>query len=709
MADAPKLTTEDLLYEGVPKINAAIDNANEALKVASKAEMNIIDVANDMLEDLGTEVQAFNYDDEVNLITSNSVKNNKGATVTSVTNSEEQPFSYDLLKQYLRIIIQYQSVDSGLAAHFVTNPLAVDSSKKQIGGFWVRKSDLDSLLTSGVNFFVSAIGFNSNKQWSGVPDSVLSFEIPPNLISTGYTLTRNNPSQNATLKVKAKVGDWVYFEIKHNIVPNFPYWSIFIGTRRTNTNILGSLKLDIMNLTLVNAKNIISPFGVYSIFENYKIRKQELDSNIFTSQRKILNAIYKEHNLLTSKLPGRNQTNEFIVNDETKPFDKELVPTILRMDYSFSGATNAYIEYKPKQYENGKTPTASVWLRKSQVNSLENMNLQFWLCNTDKNGVWAGVSGATAFVQLTPSDFYRGFKTGATNATESFTLSLEVKYEVDDWIYVEWEMTDQPGYKYNWTPLLAIQGVINGNYSGTLDLMNYRAINTEFGLAPLLINTIMKSKWAFKKWGVVGDSISEWNFRTNKNYHDYISDIINCFVYNYGVSGTGWRTPNSAGTGRPIHERIGIMDPSLDLITVFAGINDWIQTGMPLVIGEFGDTDPAVSLYGAIENTLKQLITKYPTKTIAVFTPLPSGDAFNGPNSSGIYLEQVVDAIIKVANKYSIPVLDLYRKSSLFPWNDTANDIYFKAVGQADGDRLHPNDAGHKILSDKILTFLNSL
>ncbi|WP_163262120.1 right-handed parallel beta-helix repeat-containing protein [Bacillus paranthracis] len=35
MADAPKLTTEDLLYEGVPKINAAIDNANEALKVAS--------------------------------------------------------------------------------------------------------------------------------------------------------------------------------------------------------------------------------------------------------------------------------------------------------------------------------------------------------------------------------------------------------------------------------------------------------------------------------------------------------------------------------------------------------------------------------------------------------------------------------------------------------------------------------------------------
>ncbi|MBL3250348.1 SGNH/GDSL hydrolase family protein, partial [Klebsiella pneumoniae] len=103
-----------------------------------------------------------------------------------------------------------------------------------------------------------------------------------------------------------------------------------------------------------------------------------------------------------------------------------------------------------------------------------------------------------------------------------------------------------------------------------------------------LINTITKSKWAFKKWGVIGDSITERNFRTNKNYHDYIAEKINCFVYNYGVSGTGWRTPNGAGTGRPIYERIGAMDPTLDLITVFAGTNDWGETGKPLVLGQFG-------------------------------------------------------------------------------------------------------------------------
>ncbi|PDZ02564.1 hypothetical protein CON03_28255, partial [Bacillus cereus] len=34
------------------------------------------------------------------------------------------------------------------------------------------------------------------------------------------------------------------------------------------------------------------------------------------------------------------------------------------------------------------------------------------------------------------------------------------------------------------------------------------------------------SKWSDKRWGAVGDSLTEKNFRTNKNYHDYIADKI---------------------------------------------------------------------------------------------------------------------------------------------------------------------------------------
>ncbi|MCU5181585.1 SGNH/GDSL hydrolase family protein [Bacillus toyonensis] len=664
--------------------------------------------ASTMQEQVNVELQVNNLDEEVNLISSNKIKNNGKAIVSNISNTEEKPFNKNILSQYQRVNMSYESGDSNLSLHFVTDALMVDSSKKQIAGFWVCQSDLNAL-PAGVSFYCPLIGFNSNKQWSGITDSVLSFEIPPASFSIGYTLTKSNSSQNATLKVITKIGDWFFVEIAHNTTPNFPYWSIFIGSRRLNSSIISSFKLDIMNLTLINANFALSSSIIYPNVDNYRVRKQELNDNLFKIQRQVFNSIYKENNLLTTMTNGKNQTNVLVPNVETVPFSNDFIPSVLRMNYSFSGATNAYMEHKPKPFENGKTPAASVWLRKSQINSLVNLNLQFWLCSTDSNGVWAGVVGSNANVQLSPSDFYVGFKADAKNATDTFTLSLEIKSAVGDWIYIEWWMSRQPSVKYSWTPLLVIQGVTTGTYSGSLDTMNYRGINTEFGLSPLLINTITKSKWAFKKWGAVGDSITEKNFRTNKNYHDYIAEKINCFIYNYGVSGTGWRTPNGAGTGRPIYERISAMDPNLDLITIFAGTNDWGETGKPLVLGQFGDTDPAASFYGAVDNVFSQLITKYPTKTIAAFTPLPRGDAFNGPNGSGITLEQIADAIIKVAKKYSIPVLDLYRTSSLFPWNDTANEYYFKAVGQTSGDRLHPNDVGHQILADKILAFLNTL
>lgn len=220
------------------------------------------------------------------------------------------------------------------------------------------------------------------------------------------------------------------------------------------------------------------------------------------------------------------------------------------------------------------------------------------------------------------------------------------------------------------------------------------------------------SKWASKKWGVIGDSITEHNFRTTKNYHDYIADTIGCSVTNYGVSGTGWRTPSSGGA-QAIYQRIPSMSSDLDLITVFAGTNDWGQTGTPLVLGSFGDTTTS-TLYGTIDNVIKQLVSKYLGKTIAVFTPLQRANGFVA-NSVGVTMEQIADAIIKVCNYYGVPVLDLYRNNNLSVWDSASNTYYFTPsgtsipTGSEAADGLHPNDNGHKVLADKILSFLNRL
>lgn len=222
-------------------------------------------------------------------------------------------------------------------------------------------------------------------------------------------------------------------------------------------------------------------------------------------------------------------------------------------------------------------------------------------------------------------------------------------------------------------------------------------------IIPSWLTQTLTSKWAGKKWNVIGDSITERNIiKSTKNYQDYISDKIGCVVNNYGISGTGWRTPSSGGA-LAIYNRIATTDSTADLITVFAGTNDYGETGVPFVLGALGDTTTA-TFYGTLDNVLNQLITKYPIKAIAVFTPLPDGGMWG---AKGYTMQSIADAIIQVANKYSIPVLDLFRINNLNINNTFAKDYYFKDVNSV--ITIHPNDAGHIKLADKILAFLNTL
>ena len=51
---------------------------------------------------------------------------------------------------------------------------------------------------------------------------------------------------------------------------------------------------------------------------------------------------------------------------------------------------------------------------------------------------------------------------------------------------------------------------------------------------------------------------------------------------------------------------------------------------------------------------------------------------------------------------HNIPLLDFYNDLGINPNNDEDNKSYF-----ADG--LHPNDKGHSLIADKIISFLENL
>lgn len=206
-----------------------------------------------------------------------------------------------------------------------------------------------------------------------------------------------------------------------------------------------------------------------------------------------------------------------------------------------------------------------------------------------------------------------------------------------------------------------------------------------------------------ESWAVVGDSITAKNFRTNKNYHEYISDNVGGMtVYNYGVSGTGY------------YGRSGVADTITEnpnYLTVFFGTNDWGQVDNNKPLGAFLDTGTA-TISGCINTCLLGLITKFYSKKVAVFTPLPRLDNWGSnaaPNAVGYTLEQLSALIQRYAAHYSIPCLDLYHESNLPVYVPAGNSYYFTYPGGSAPDGLHPNDAGHIVMAAKIQAFLESI
>jgi len=207
------------------------------------------------------------------------------------------------------------------------------------------------------------------------------------------------------------------------------------------------------------------------------------------------------------------------------------------------------------------------------------------------------------------------------------------------------------------------------------------------------------SRLANKVWVGVGDSITEHNFRTNKNYHDYIRDrVTNLSFSNYGKSGSGYFDRFN------VADTITEIEP--DLITVFWGTNDWEYANKPL--GNFLD-NTTNTMSGCINIALSGLINKFTTSTIAVFSPLPRLNNWgeSGTNNGNNYdLLDLVLLIKRYAEHYSLPFLDLYHESNLPVWTTEGNRIYFTAPNRPDPDGLHPNDEGHLKISWRAQKFL---
>jgi lysophospholipase L1-like esterase len=218
----------------------------------------------------------------------------------------------------------------------------------------------------------------------------------------------------------------------------------------------------------------------------------------------------------------------------------------------------------------------------------------------------------------------------------------------------------------------------------------------------------INSQYVGKKFHWLGDSMTEMGILQAK-----IQDNLRVINFLNGIGGA-LITPtfeNIVGDGnrRPSfveRAKNNTLFPS-DLNILFGGYNDY---GYNAPIGDItdmiaptfdgsGQINPSsvvgATYYSAINYILKYWSETFPNTPIKLITA-----TYNGTGLASTYSAQqaYANAMIAAANKYNIPVLDLFHGSGINPQNVTA----------LTSDGIHLNNAGAELVAPKISEFLNS-
>lgn len=200
-----------------------------------------------------------------------------------------------------------------------------------------------------------------------------------------------------------------------------------------------------------------------------------------------------------------------------------------------------------------------------------------------------------------------------------------------------------------------------------------------------------------KKWVAVGDSLTEKNIRSTKNYHDYVAEETGINVVNFGVSGSGYKNPTDDGD-QEFYKRINNIPTDADVVTIFGSGND-----LSYDIGDIND-ETADTICGCVNLAIKNALTRIPTCKLGIVTPTPWWTYT--PDKADNKMMQMCEAIKKVAMKWSIPVLDLYYSSNLHPNIEACRNATYS---RDDGGGVHPDENGHKIIANRFRAFLEEI
>lgn len=212
----------------------------------------------------------------------------------------------------------------------------------------------------------------------------------------------------------------------------------------------------------------------------------------------------------------------------------------------------------------------------------------------------------------------------------------------------------------------------------------------------------------------LGDSLTEGLYlKDNGNrYDNYIARTCDLKkANNYGIGGTRIafqsRPSEKAKHDLDFCGRCYLMDPDADIIVVFGGTNDYGHGDAPF--GKIGDKE-RTTFCGAVDYLINKIRELYPSAKLVLVAPghrfddgtMPPVDKLQRLGIEGRPLEDYVDAMVRIAKSYYVPILNLLEKLDIDPKKPEDREKYTR-------DGLHYNDLGHVKLGECVAQFLKSL
>ena len=174
-------------------------------------------------------------------------------------------------------------------------------------------------------------------------------------------------------------------------------------------------------------------------------------------------------------------------------------------------------------------------------------------------------------------------------------------------------------------------------------------------------------------------------------------------VENFGVKGS--RLAIKADRDDSFVERLDGIDADADVYVLFGGVNDFSRN-VPL--GQMGSTDTH-EFYGALDYLVRGITARSPEARLVVMTPCKTSGivAKDIPgsfeeNHLGLTQAPYVAAVREVADRYSLPLIDLYAGSTISPFLPEHRELYMP-------DGLHYSPAGYERLAHRIAAGLRAI